>query len=458
MTTSQSYSNIAVIDIGKTNAKLALVDAKRMVEVDVVTRPNKILSNNPYPEFDLEGHWAFLVESLAKFQASHGVDAISVTTHGASIVLLDQNGDLATPMLDYEHAAPDDIVEAYKAIRPNFDETGSPLLSGGLNVGAQLHWLFQNDDTLLDRTEHIITYPQYWGFKLTGHFACDVTSLGCHTDLWNPISGAPSSLVKKMGIEHKLAPARMSSDILGTVTQEISDQTGIPTTVPVVCGIHDSNASLVPYLSGDIRPNSVVSTGTWVICMSLNGEDMELDPSKDCLINVNALGNAVPSARFMGGREFELVTEGKPAQPTPEDRKSVLDQGLMLKPAIVTESGPFAGQSGGWNKTPKTDGERDYALSLYLALMTNHCLELIGARDPIVVEGPFAQNRDYIDALAQLREHPIQLSKSATGTSIGAAMLLASYGSHVSLETRPMTENADLKAYCDTWKANLPRP
>lgn len=455
MTTSQSYSNIAVIDIGKTNAKLALVDAKRMVEIDVVTRSNKILNRDPYPEFDLEGHWAFLVESLGKFHSKHGVDAISVTTHGASIVLLDQNGNLATPMLDYEHAAPDDIVDDYKAIRPSFRETGSPLLSGGLNVGAQLHWLFQNDDTLLDRTEHIITYPQYWGFKLTGHFACDVTSLGCHTDLWNPISGAPSSLVEKLGIKDKLAPARMSSDILGTVTQEISDQTGIPTTVPVVCGIHDSNASLVPYLSGDIRLNSVVSTGTWVICMSLNGKDVDLDPSKDCLINVNALGNAVPSARFMGGREFELVTEGNPAQPTPEDRQSVLDQSLMLEPAIVMESGPFSGKSGGWSKAPQTSGERDYALSLYLALMTNHCLGLIGARDPIVVEGPFAKNGDYIDALALLRGQPIQLSKSATGTSIGAAMLLGSYDSHVSLETRPMTDNADLKAYFETWKTSL---
>ncbi|GAA6210106.1 FGGY-family carbohydrate kinase [Cognatishimia sp. WU-CL00825] len=453
MTAVPKYSNIAVIDIGKTNAKLALVDAERMIEIAVVTRPNRILNQDPYPQFDLEGHWDFLVENLAKFQASQGVDAISVTTHGASVVLLDKDGELVTPMLDYEHAAPDVLAEDYNRLRPSFDETGSPRLSGGLNVGAQLHWLFHCDVDLLDKTEHIITYPQYWGYKLTGHLACDVTSLGCHTDLWNPILGEPSSLVKKLGIEDKLAPARMSSDVLGTVTQEVSDQTGIPTTVPVVCGIHDSNASLVPYLKGEARPNSVVSTGTWVICMSLNDGHVRLDPTKDCLVNVNAVGNAVSSARFMGGREFELVTEGVFEPPAPEDRRAVLQQGIMLQPAVVAESGPFAGKSGGWNKQPQTVGERNYALSLYLALMTNHCLDLAGANDPVVVEGPFAQNCDYIETLAALRAKPVHLSDSATGTSIGAAMLLQSSDSQVSLRSCPARNDQDLQKYCQNWKA-----
>lgn len=29
-------------------------------------------------------------------------------------------------------------------------------------------------------------YPQYWALRLTGIAANEVTSLGCHTDLWNP--------------------------------------------------------------------------------------------------------------------------------------------------------------------------------------------------------------------------------------------------------------------------------
>ena len=128
--------HIAVIDIGKTNAKLALVDADTLSEIEVVTRPNTVLPGPPWPHFDIEGHWEFLLDGLARFHADHRVDAIAITTHGASIVLLDREGNLAAPMLDYEHPGPNDLAAEYDAIRPGYDETGSPRLSMGQNVAA----------------------------------------------------------------------------------------------------------------------------------------------------------------------------------------------------------------------------------------------------------------------------------------------------------------------------------
>ena len=82
-----SPKHIAVIDIGKTNAKLALVDATRMEEIAVETRPNTVRPGPPWPHFDLDGHWDFLLGALTHMQADHGIDAISVTTHGAAAVL-----------------------------------------------------------------------------------------------------------------------------------------------------------------------------------------------------------------------------------------------------------------------------------------------------------------------------------------------------------------------------------
>ena len=87
--------HIAVIDVGKTNAKLVLVDAITLREITVVTRPNTVLPGPPYPHFDLDGHWQFFVHHLRRFHATWGVDAISVTTHGAAAVLLDAAGQLA---------------------------------------------------------------------------------------------------------------------------------------------------------------------------------------------------------------------------------------------------------------------------------------------------------------------------------------------------------------------------
>lgn len=159
---------VAVIDVGKTNAKLALVEEGSLREIRVVTRPNRVLPGPPWPHFDLEGHWAFFLHNLGRFHAEWGVDAISVTTHGAAAVLLDGEGDLAAPMLDYEHPGPDALAPDYDALRPDFAETGSPRLPLGLNLGAQLHWLFATRPELRARVAHVLTYPQYWGWRLTG--------------------------------------------------------------------------------------------------------------------------------------------------------------------------------------------------------------------------------------------------------------------------------------------------
>ena len=152
--------HIAVIDIGKTNAKLALVDLQARAEVAVTTRPNAVIQGPPYPHFDTEGHWEFLLDALTTFQKSHGIDAISITTHGACAALLAVDGSLAAPVIDYECTGPDTVAAEYDAIRPPFAETGSARLPMGLNVGAQIHWQFLQDPGLPARVAHLVTWPQ----------------------------------------------------------------------------------------------------------------------------------------------------------------------------------------------------------------------------------------------------------------------------------------------------------
>jgi sugar (pentulose or hexulose) kinase len=189
MSRSQLMRHIAVIDIGKTNAKVALVDRESLHEIAVTRRPNAVLKGPPYPHYDVEGLWSFILDGLKRFQAEFGVDAISITTHGASAVLLDAEGGLAAPALDYEFDGPDTLSADYAAARPPFAETGSARLPLGLNLGAQLFWQFRTFPELRRKTRTILTYPQYWAFRLSGVAVNEVTSLGCHTDLWMPEEG-----------------------------------------------------------------------------------------------------------------------------------------------------------------------------------------------------------------------------------------------------------------------------
>ena len=84
--------HVAVIDIGKTNAKVAVVDLQSNTEIAVRKQANHVLSGAPYPHYDVEKIWVFILSALSDLQRETSIDAISVTTHGATAALLDDAG------------------------------------------------------------------------------------------------------------------------------------------------------------------------------------------------------------------------------------------------------------------------------------------------------------------------------------------------------------------------------
>lgn len=433
------FRHIAVLDIGKTNAKVVVLDAATGEEIAARRIANTVRKDGPYPHYDVEGLWTFALEAFATFAKAPGFDAISITTHGASAALLAAGGSLVLPVLDYEHEYPDAVRAEYDRLRPPFEETFSPRLSGGLNVGAQLHYQKTAFADAFARAATILTYPQYWAFRLTGVAANEVTSLGCHTDLWKPRESAYSTLVDALGIRERMAPLRSAFDALGPVLPGLAARIGLAEPVPVYCGIHDSNASLLPHLIENEPPFAVVSTGTWVINFAVGGDRDRFDPARDTLVNVDAYGRAVPSSRFMGGREFEMLSrEIGTAEPEAVTAAfaSVIAKGMMLMPNVAEGSGPFPGEKRRWmGDEGASAAERLAAASLYLALMTEACLDLIGAKGAIFVEGPFAFNRGYLAALASVTGRDVIALPGSTGTSQGAALLTGVEPAHSSRET-----------------------
>jgi sugar (pentulose or hexulose) kinase len=328
--------HVAVIDIGKTNAKVALVNLETRSEIALRRTPNAVVASGLYPHYDIENLWAFILDSLAALNRETHIDAISVTTHGATAALLDEAGDLALPVLDYEHGGPDQLRLQYEALRPAFEESGAPPLPIGLNLGAQIYWQQQMFPADFARVASIVMYPQYWAHRLCGVLASEVTSLGCHTDLWAPMARDFSSMVDRLGWRRLFPPVRPADALLGPIIPEVASRTGLSAETPVYCGIHDSNASLLPHLLARNQPFCVVSTGTWVICMAVGSPPKPLDPERDTLVNVDAFGHPVPSARFMGGREYQSLTDGLPPSKA-ADVEAVLRDRILLLPSVVQD-------------------------------------------------------------------------------------------------------------------------
>ncbi len=306
-------AHVAIIDVGKTNAKVALVDAEDATELALRTASNPGRSDGPYPHLDVARLWDFICESLSSLNREAPIGAISITAHGSAGAFIsgDPDGDgLVLPILDYEFSGPDELSADYDRVRPDFSETLSPRLPGGLNLGAQIFWQERKFPDAFERAASYVNYPQYWAWRLSGVAATEMCSMGAHSDMWNPRALIWSSLVERCGWASKLAPLRSAFDRLGPILPALAKTLGLDPKTAVHCGIHDSSASLLPHLKERAPPFSVVSTGTWVIIFAAGGNIDALDPTRDTLANVSAFGDPVACSRFMGGREFELMTHG----------------------------------------------------------------------------------------------------------------------------------------------------
>ena len=126
----------------------------------------------------------------------------------------------------------------------------------------------------------------------------------------------------------------------------------------------------------------------------------------------------------MGGREYELESDGLSYNTASEIMQQVLKEQIMLLPAVEPETGPFKGRKSKWiNASNLCAEKREVALSFYLALTTAHCLELIGHQGAIILEGPFSKNRAFCEMLNHAAESKVFVSVGSTGTSQGAGLL-----------------------------------
>lgn len=461
-----------VIDMGKTLSKVSLWSRDGHM-LDRQTRRNSVCTVDGIRRLDADGIGDWVLDMLAR-HADQPIEAIIPVGHGAAVAALAGHGDdspgtLAFAPFDYEQPLPSAVMAAYRKQRDTFAITGSPALPDGLNFGSQLWWMDQlYPDAMGSAT--LLPWAQYWAWFLTGRAVSEVTSLGCHSDVWAPASGDFSPMAVQLGWAERFAPVVGAGDTVGTISAEVAARTGLPQTVRVLAGLHDSNAALLAARGfSEIARNeaTVLSTGTWFIAMRLPAQPVDtgsLPESRDCLVNVDAYGKPVPSARFMGGREIETLIEIdtrrvdiKPDQPA---LLAAVDQLLadpvLILPTLAPGFGPYPDLTCRWVNRPEDWYARRAAACLYAALVADCSLDLIGAEQRLLVEGRFAEAEVFVRALAALRpDTQVYTANAHNDVSFGALRLidpaLKPNGSLRQVE--PLS--GDLLAYRARWRAEM---
>ena len=109
------------------------------------------------------------------------------------------------------------------------------------------------------------------------------------------------------------------------------------------------------------------------------------------LANVNAFGAPVATARYMGGREYEVIAGGA-EEPTVDAVIEVISRGAIALPSFAS-AGPYLGRAGRIEGDEALGAPQRASLAtLYSALMTALLIESLGAAGEIFVDGPLARN------------------------------------------------------------------
>ena len=410
-----AQSVIVLFDVGKTNKKIFLLDEQyKIVWEQSQTLPETTDEAGESCE-DVEKltNWVQRIYAHVLALRDFTIKAVNFSAYGASFVHIGKDGRPVAPLYNYLKSYPDKLK---KQFYDNYGGevtfsmlTASPVL-GSLNSGMQLYRIKEERPELYQRIQYSLHLPQYLSFLLTGQAYSDITSIGCHTNLWNFSQDHYHEWVYREGIIDKLAPIRGAEDVLrvGRIVSGI--------------GLHDSSAAMIPYLMWFLEPFVLISTGTWCISMNpFNHVPLTVaELQKDCLCYITYQGRPVKASRLFAGHEHEQRVKKLSAQFHKDPQYAAT---VAYDPDIVS----FV-----HGRDDDETFEQAYH-RLIMDIMSQQAastqLVLQGTDvKRIFVDGGFARNQVYMHLLAAAFPHiEVFAASIPQATAIGAALAIHSH-------------------------------
>ncbi|MCR5217760.1 FGGY family carbohydrate kinase [Treponema sp.] len=455
---------VCVIDIGMTNKKISIYDQSlNQIESAYQNFEGKKVScekdNKTILCHDIEGMKEWFTKCISDFAKKYPVKAISVTTHGATFVCTDDQGKQTLPCVFYTEDPGEDFQKEFYSLcgspRDLQKECQTPLLSSMINMAKGIFFAKRYFPQGFAATKKIISYPQFWTYFFTGNFCAERTFLACHTYLWNQNKDSYSSVADKLGIRQLLSDNIADTiSFQGTITEDFAKKTGLSQDVQVTAGIHDSNASLLPYLAKENDDFILNSTGTWCVSMHPSADEdfTQEDIGKVVFFNRSALNQKVKTSIFLGGMEFDSYVKlyqklsGDSDFPlTDKDtiKKLLFQKDLFILPEIVRGSGQFPQSKAGllykgnfypYEELENTPQIKEIicnkkifiaAVIISLVIQSQVAFNRAGLKNntKIFTEGGFRKNKMYNLLLSSvLKNNPCFTTDISEATSFGSAM------------------------------------
>lgn len=440
-----SQNVIAIFDIGKTNKKCFLFNEAYEIVFEKTTNTTEIVDEDDFhcDNIDELNNWLLNTWKEITQLPQFDIKALNFSGYGASFVQIDEAGKPITPLYNYlKPFSPKLLDDFYEKNGGKIEFpkiTASPIL-GNLNSGMQLYRLKYEKSAIFEKIHLALHLPQYLSSVFSNKFYSEITSIGCHTNLWDFTRKNYHRWVSVENIDKILAPI-----IDSNFTNRINN-------IEIGVGLHDSSSALIPYLKYQENSDSfiLISTGTW--CISLNPFNDEVltdyELSKDCLCFLQNNGKPVKASRLFAGQFHEDQTTriAQHFKVDPNFYKTIIFDEISartINKSFVpdkysnTNSCYFEEQ----NLTNFNNEEEAYYQLIYdLVKQQVFSLNLIIAKNNTVsnifVDGGFSKNTIFMNLLAlEYPQFTIFGAEVAQASALGAALIIHEKWNSISVPT-----------------------
>lgn len=432
---------IAIFDIGKTNKKFLLFNEAYQLFYEQSEKLEEITDEDGDPCEDLDALNEFVLRQwqIASSLTEFTIKAVNVSAYGASFVYVDDQLKPIAPIYNYLKPFPQTLElqldQAFGGRDKLSLETSSSWL-GNLNSGFQLYRLKYQKPDLFESIRYALHLPQYLSSLFTKSMVSEMTSIGCHTALWDFGKRQYHRWVEEEGLKVKF-PEIVSSH-KGVAVQYEKQY------LVAGMGLHDSSAALIPYLLNFEEAFVLLSTGTWCISLNpFNHDPLTIEELKqDCLCYLSYNGTPVKASRLFAGNDHEIAVKLLAEY---FHKESSYYKQVRYNPDFI--------QSGNreiFSPSQFTSYEEAYhALVAEIVQKQKQSTDLVlrGVNTRrIFVDGGFSQNEIYMNLLSsQWRGIEVYAASMPQATALGAAMAIHTHWNKHSLPKNLI----ELKYYSD---------
>ena len=289
------------IDIGCGGAKACIIDDQGSV-IDYGFKEHSIQVSHSatWSETNPDEYWENIHTIIKRIITTHNLDpkmirGISVSSAVPAIVIVDKNGKVINKAYNFLDNRAKDIVSGMKSqigakrcfelSAYNIDEQ---------SISSSLLWEKANRPDDYKRIHKVLSPDGYITYKLSGRFLANysvATFFGPICDIRNRCYDY--KMCEELGIDPELLPElHPCEEVIGQVTKEAAELTGLAEGTPIIAGTVDAFAGWLA--GGAIEPGETqINLGTAAVLGVVTGEANFLENIWNCIYPVNSKQNYV---------------------------------------------------------------------------------------------------------------------------------------------------------------------